>query len=144
MAGFTKDLGASLSDEGRAYLGVAFLAASQGLSGLCMGGFNVNHLDISPRYAGVLMGITNTAATIPGFVSPMVASAITSCGYCDNEASPYNGTYWEGPEKCPTKATLSQYTQCNMETCAAQWRIVFYLAAGIFLFGATVFLFFAS
>jgi MFS transporter, ACS family, solute carrier family 17 (sodium-dependent inorganic phosphate cotransporter), other len=32
------------------------------------GGFFVNHFDIAPRYAGILMGISNTAATIPGIV----------------------------------------------------------------------------
>jgi ACS family sodium-dependent inorganic phosphate cotransporter len=31
-------------------------------------GFVVNHLDIAPRYADVLMGITNTAGSIPGAV----------------------------------------------------------------------------
>lgn len=28
----------------------------------------MNHLDVGPRYAGVLMGISNTIATIPGIV----------------------------------------------------------------------------
>ena len=41
-----------------------------------MAGFNINHIDIAPRFAGVLMGITNTIATIPGFVGPQVATAI--------------------------------------------------------------------
>jgi len=29
------------------------------------------------RYAGVLYGITNTAATVPGMVAPIVAGALT-------------------------------------------------------------------
>lgn len=32
--------------------------------------YSVNHLDIAPQYASVLMGITNTFGTIPGIVSP--------------------------------------------------------------------------
>jgi len=32
------------------------------------GGYAVNHLDIAPRYAGTLMGLSNTAGTIPGIV----------------------------------------------------------------------------
>ena len=53
------------------------LTLAVGLGGLGLSGFNVNHLDIAPRYAGVLMGITNCAATIPGIVGPQVAKAIT-------------------------------------------------------------------
>ncbi len=35
-------------------------------------GFAPNHLDIAPRYADVLMGLTNTAGTIPGIVGVAV------------------------------------------------------------------------
>jgi hypothetical protein len=41
-----------------------------------MSGFNVNHLDVSPRFAGVLMGLSNAFATIPGFVGPTVAGIL--------------------------------------------------------------------
>ena len=34
--------------------------------------FWVNHLDIAPNYGGVLLGITNTFASIPGFVGNSV------------------------------------------------------------------------
>lgn len=40
------------------------------------GGFIVNHLDIAPRYAGVLMGMSNTAGTIPGIVGIYVSGMI--------------------------------------------------------------------
>lgn len=32
----------------------------------------VNHLDIAPPYASILMGISNTFATLPGMFSPVV------------------------------------------------------------------------
>jgi ACS family sodium-dependent inorganic phosphate cotransporter len=35
-------------------------------------GFLPNHLDIAPRYADILMGLTNTAGTIPGIVGVVV------------------------------------------------------------------------
>jgi MFS transporter, ACS family, solute carrier family 17 (sodium-dependent inorganic phosphate cotransporter), other len=40
--------------------------------GLTWAGFAPNHLDIAPRYADVLMGITNTAGTLPGVVGVAV------------------------------------------------------------------------
>jgi ACS family sodium-dependent inorganic phosphate cotransporter len=39
-----------------------------GTLALTWSGFGPNHMDIAPRYAGVLMGITNTAGTIPGII----------------------------------------------------------------------------
>uniref|UniRef100_A0A8C2YQL3 Sialin n=2 Tax=Chinchilla lanigera TaxID=34839 RepID=A0A8C2YQL3_CHILA len=58
-------------------LAVAFLTISTALGGLCSSGFSINHLDIAPSYAGILLGITNTFATIPGMVGPVIAKALT-------------------------------------------------------------------
>lgn len=40
-------------------------------------GFLSNHIDIAPNYAGTLMAITNTAATLPGIVMPIFVGAVT-------------------------------------------------------------------
>ncbi|KAL4625052.1 sialin [Arapaima gigas] len=58
-------------------LAVVFLTVSSSLGGLTASGFNINHLDIAPSYAGILLGITNSFATIPGMVGPVVARALT-------------------------------------------------------------------
>ncbi|XP_028676314.1 sialin [Erpetoichthys calabaricus] len=58
-------------------MAVAFLTISSSLGGFSMSGFNINHLDIAPAYAGILLGITNTFATIPGMVGPIIAKALT-------------------------------------------------------------------
>lgn len=39
---------------------------------------SVNHLDIAPQHASVLMGLSNTVATLPGIISPSLAGAIVS------------------------------------------------------------------
>lgn len=50
---------------------------------LCVGfsffhqGFNVNHLDIAPRYASILMGISNGVGTLSGMVCPLIVGAMT-------------------------------------------------------------------
>ncbi|KAL0831303.1 hypothetical protein ABMA28_002141 [Loxostege sticticalis] len=51
-------------------LGVAF-------SGFAISGYNVNHLDIAPRYASILMGLSNGIGTIAGFVVPIVIDYMT-------------------------------------------------------------------
>nr|XP_057914003.1 sialin [Doryrhamphus excisus] len=59
-------------------LAITFLTISSSLGGVSASGFNVNHLDIAPSYAGILLGITNTFATIPGMVGPVIARHLTT------------------------------------------------------------------
>jgi MFS family permease len=61
-----------------ASLAVSFLVLSVGLSGATYSGFFINHLDIAPRFAGVLMGITNAAGMLAGIIAPYVAGALTT------------------------------------------------------------------
>ena len=56
---------------------VALVTTAIGLLGLNFSGFLVNHLDIAPSYAGILQGITNTFATVPGFLGPTVVGILT-------------------------------------------------------------------
>ena len=55
---------------------VLFVCLSVSCSGFAQAGFQVNHLDIAPLYAGLLMGFTNTLATIPGLVGPVMVESI--------------------------------------------------------------------
>ena len=47
---------------------VILLTVSMGFSSFSFAGFASNHLDVAPRHAGILFGISNTFATIPGIV----------------------------------------------------------------------------
>lgn len=55
---------------------VVFLTIAVGLGGFAWSGFSVNHLDIAPPHASVLMGLSNTIATLPGIISPPLAGSI--------------------------------------------------------------------
>ncbi|XP_049865733.1 vesicular glutamate transporter 1-like isoform X1 [Pectinophora gossypiella] len=57
---------------------VVFLTIAVGLGGFAWSGFSVNHLDIAPPHASVLMGLSNTVATLPGIISPPLAGAIVT------------------------------------------------------------------
>lgn len=46
--------------------GVTATTSALALAGFARGGFSVNHMDIAPQYAGILMGISNTAGTLAG------------------------------------------------------------------------------
>ncbi|XP_065071418.1 uncharacterized transporter slc-17.2-like [Rhopilema esculentum] len=69
---------------------IAFLILGIGFSGLNATGYAVNHLDIAPRYAGILMGLSNTFATIPGFLSPMLTGMIAK----HKKASEWRVVFW--------------------------------------------------
>lgn len=52
-------------------LGVALTGSQYG------GGLYMNPGDIAPKYAGVIYGISNTVATIPGFLAPLTIGYLT-------------------------------------------------------------------
>lgn len=51
-------------------IGVAF-------SGFAISGYNVNHLDIAPKYASILMGLSNGIGTLAGVFCPVVIDFLT-------------------------------------------------------------------
>ncbi|XP_064611528.1 sialin-like [Liolophura sinensis] len=59
-------------------LAIVFLALAVSFLGLSRGGYLVNHVDFGPRFAGELFGITNTCATLPGMIAPLVNGALTT------------------------------------------------------------------
>ncbi|XP_046559193.1 uncharacterized transporter slc-17.2-like isoform X1 [Haliotis rubra] len=59
------------------YIPIVLLTLAMGFVGMASAGYLVNTVDFAPRYAGILFGITNAAATVPGMVAPLVAGALT-------------------------------------------------------------------
>lgn len=59
-----------------AWMAITVMTIGNALGAFVTGGFAVNHMDIAPRYAGTLMGITNTAGTIPGIIGVYVSGLI--------------------------------------------------------------------
>ncbi|KAG6455048.1 vesicular glutamate transporter 1 [Manduca sexta] len=59
------------------YVATIELTIGVACSGFAISGYNVNHLDIAPRYASILMGLSNGIGTIAGFVVPIVIAYMT-------------------------------------------------------------------
>lgn len=55
------------------WLTVALLTVGVGLNGGIYSGFKVNHLDLSPQFAGILMSFTNCLANLAGLLAPIYA-----------------------------------------------------------------------
>lgn len=58
-------------------LHVTFFTLSVALGGFCTCGYMLSHLDLSPEYAGTLMGIANTISNLSGFLAPLVVGSLT-------------------------------------------------------------------
>jgi MFS transporter, ACS family, solute carrier family 17 (sodium-dependent inorganic phosphate cotransporter), other len=52
---------------------VLLVCGALGFLGLTWVGYAVNHLEIAPRHADILMGVTNTAGTLPGIIGVAVS-----------------------------------------------------------------------
>jgi MFS transporter, ACS family, solute carrier family 17 (sodium-dependent inorganic phosphate cotransporter), other len=57
-------------------MAIGLMCAALGLGSFALSGFGSNHLDIGPRYAGALMGLSNTAGTLPGIIGVTVTGYI--------------------------------------------------------------------
>lgn len=59
-----------------ATLAVVLLTLTVGISAATYLGFQVNHIDLSPNYAGTLMGITNGAANVMSALAPLAVGFV--------------------------------------------------------------------
>lgn len=85
---------------------VMLMCCGLGLGAFALSGFGVNHLDIGPRYAGILLGFSNTAGTLPGIIGVTLTGMILDA--------------------------------------TGSWQLVFLISAGIYVFGAIIWLLFAT
>ncbi|XP_063425395.1 sialin-like isoform X2 [Mytilus trossulus] len=102
-------IGLGYVDCSQTALAIVLVILAVSSAGFQYSGWVVNHIDIAPSYAGILLGISNSLASTTGIISPIIVGAIT--------------------EKSQTRA---------------EWQIVFYIAAGMYIFGAIFYIIFAS
>jgi len=70
-------IGLSYLDCTQTALAVVLLVLAVTMSGLVSCGYYVNHMDIAPQYAGILMGLSNGISALTGFAPPYVAFVVT-------------------------------------------------------------------
>ncbi|KAG2489984.1 hypothetical protein HYH03_011613 [Edaphochlamys debaryana] len=73
---FLSQLGSVTSVSGA----VLCMIGSQGLDAFSQAGLYANHQDIGPRYAGVLLGLSNTAGVLAGVVGSLVTGWLLQSG----------------------------------------------------------------
>jgi len=61
----------------RHYEAVTVMSVGIVAMGSMFSGFLSNHIDIAPNFAGTLVALTNTAATLPGIIVPLFVGFVT-------------------------------------------------------------------
>jgi len=72
------------------FVAVFSMCVGVAMSGLLHSGYEVNILDIAPGLAGIVMGISNTAGTTTGFLSPLLVGYMTE----NKLRSEWNTVFW--------------------------------------------------
>jgi ACS family sodium-dependent inorganic phosphate cotransporter len=103
------------NDPLRAYISLIFVVA---LSGVSQCGYITNALDLSPDFSAVITGFVNMFASSTGLIVPSITGQILHYGKCTDQY----------PEP---------------ESCVFAWRILFYIAGSVYIFGAIVWTFFS-
>ncbi|CAH0563482.1 unnamed protein product [Brassicogethes aeneus] len=66
-------------------LAIVLLVVAVGINSATFCGYNVNHIDISPNHAGVLMGITNSVSNVCSILAPLAIDGIRAMTGYDEE-----------------------------------------------------------
>ena len=151
---------------------VVLLTVAVGMTGVSSAGFSINHLDLSPRYAGVLMGLSNFFATLPGIIGPPIGKAIAKeassvhpstcvrvclCVYGQYSLPSHSVppslshalTHPYLPLSLPSFPPLLQpsapkHTIGYLNTYKEEWREVFIVSAEVYIFGTLMYLILGS
>ncbi|XP_005176567.2 putative inorganic phosphate cotransporter [Musca domestica] len=65
-------------DSSHLTLAIAFVVLSVGLNSSSFLGFQVNHMDLTPNFASVLMGITNSSANVMSILAPLTVGFVVT------------------------------------------------------------------
>uniref|UniRef100_T1KJA1 Major facilitator superfamily (MFS) profile domain-containing protein n=2 Tax=Tetranychus urticae TaxID=32264 RepID=T1KJA1_TETUR len=71
-------------------LAVTLITMNLGLCGFAISGFKITNVDLSPTFAGTLLGIANTIGNVPGILAPMLVSTLVHEG---NSISEWNSVF---------------------------------------------------
>ena len=126
--------------ESVATAAVIFILAYSLLGFPVGGGYGVNHLDIAPRAAGVIVGISNTWGSVAGACAPVVMGWLTPFPLGRSRDSFDDGSagkprrlvsiVWTRPPTDAVVATAAGEVPADwVETMSAEWGRVFIFVA---------------
>ncbi|XP_054014708.1 putative inorganic phosphate cotransporter [Hylaeus anthracinus] len=71
-------IGLAAMPEHNTNVAVAILVIAVGLNAGSLCGFQINHIDLSPNFAGTMMSITNCIASVIAIIAPLVCGEIVT------------------------------------------------------------------
>ena len=109
---------------------VTLMMASYGLNSLQYSGFHVNHIDLTPRFAPLLYGVTNSVANTASVISPILYGHILNAGHHRSD---------EGSGSMVGGSTGGAGGGSG-DGSAGLWQLVFTISVVIQLIGGTLWL----
>lgn len=110
-------------------LAVTLVTVAVGINAATYLGFQINHLDLAPNHSGTLMGITNCSANIMSIIAPLLVGFILK----------------DPVRRKSDKHLIIYYDVSNhLQSDALQWRIIFFISAGVYFFGNLQFVIFGK
>lgn len=127
-------------------LAIAMLTIAIGMNGCTYCGYMVNHMDLSPNFAGSLMGLTNSLANTMSILGPITVGLILT-DESDIEVSQKFGFKskfdWNlviSIDGCDSMNSIFFSFQGKM----AEWKIIFFVAAAFYFTGNLIFVIFGK
>ena len=110
------------------FLGVVLLTLGVGFDSVMTGaGYLININDIAGPYSGIVFGFSNTIATIPGLISPYIASSITT-----------HVIIYKSFNELMTSFIIKIYFINQNKQTAKEWQIVFIICAVVYFVGGSL------
>lgn len=120
-------------------------AFALGFNGFTAAGYNANALDLLPGYSGIIFSVSNTIATIPGIVSPIL-TGMSASSFASWSLSHTWSIYlfFLMFLSYDSKYCIGALIKHPDHPTAWEWREVFFIAAGINVIAIALWCLFAS
>ena len=106
---------------------IVCITLSVGLGAFSISGYLANPLDIAPQFASIIVGYSNTFATLPGLISPILTGYIVTT-----------------PVNFARKKSSNTFQHIFYLQSDAEYKKVFFIASGVYLIGIFFYAIFAT
>lgn len=131
----------------RPILAIVFMVLGMTVGGATSSGTLANSVDLSPNYASVIIGVVNTVSTPVGFISPIIVGILTNNNVSDTISLRFifssDQTFFH-KIICWFCMSCHETTFDMFQQTVEQWRLVFFIAFGVFFLSTCIYMLFAS
>ena len=103
---------------------LVILSVGVGFGGFTVAGWQINHQDVAPRFAGVIVGFTSTIGNSAGILAPLVVGALTHINI---------------EEAVPSASSANDADNFYWRLYLSGWQLTFLITSIVLFIGTLVF-----